>query len=191
MARGATLSVLLLVFGAAVLIQFMFTTLEHFKNKKKSGKKLTGKKKSGKKKSGKKLTGKKKSGKKMSGKNKSGKKMSGKNKSGKKMSGKKRSGKKMSGKKMSGKKVSGKTVLSTASVSMTQPGKKHKDMSDVVGALTDKLHDSIAGIKPEIKNKPGVSRHCEPAPYCPGLSSNCDSDDYIKKDNIPCYGCNL
>jgi len=77
------------------------------------------------------------------------------------------------------------SMMGSGMMASSSGSKKYKDMSDVVGALTNKLHNSIA----DIKIKP--SKQCEPAPYCPGDSSDCGSDGYSRRDDVPCYGCNL
>ena len=78
----------------------------------------------------------------------------------------------------------GSGLMGSGMMASSSESKKYKDMSDVVGALTNKLHNSIA----DIKIKP--SKQCEPAPYCPG-DSGCGSDDYSRRGDVPCYGCNL
>ena len=205
MAQQATLLVLFLVFAAAILIQFMLikpsSTIELFKGKKKS--KKSSKKSKGKKKSSKKSKGKKKSSK------SKGKKKSSKSKD------KKKSSKGMAGAKT----TSGDYVNCPKGYTCSPSGASPLSFSEVVGSLLspslpdsrdmkDKLHaavdSSYSGQTPA--NCPSDSTNCAIAsrqmgnPAIP--ASNCangltpgpapyNSNDYIRKDSIPCYGCNL
>ena len=213
MAQQATLLVLFLVFAAAMLIQFMLvspSTIELFKAKKKKGKKSSKKKKG--KKSSKKKSGKKK---------KSSKKSSKGKKSSKKPVKKveKKPVKTTSKTTMEPKTSGGDYVNCPKGYTCSPSGASPLSFSEIVGSLLspslpdsrdlkDKLHAAVdnnfSGQTPskcpsDITNCAIASRQMGnpsiPSSSCtnglrPGPAPY-NSNDYIKKDSIPCYGCNL
>jgi len=219
MAQEATLVVLFLVFVGAIFIHYMLTNIEPFKEKKGSRKNRLGKKGSGKNSKGMKGSGKKRSGKNSRGMKGSGKKRSGKNRSGKNRSGKNRSGKNRSGKKRSGKNSRGmKRPGKNCPGNNRASGPQGMKFSDVVGSLLspslpdsrdlkDKLHAAVdytvdnASLESSTRPSPRIPRNGNmPSGVCASsdrssasnaMPYNIDMNDYVKKDSIPCYGCNI
>jgi len=188
--------------------------------KRRSGKSLSGKRLSGKRLSRMKYPRKKRSGKRLSGKSRSGKSRLGKRRSGKSRSGKRRSGKSRSGKRLSRmnyprKKHSGKRSIysgmkfSDVVGSLLSPSlPDSRDLKDKLHAAVEQSVDTTVTSTPNCI-KPRDTRGCvpskptkqfNPSGSCAspdnGIASdampyNIDLNDYIKKDSIPCYGCNI
>ena len=219
MAKQATIIVLLLVFVGAIFIHYVLTAVEGFKNKKRRNlKRKSGKRSPGKRSPGKRSPGKRSPGKRSPGKKRSGKRSPGRGRSGKKRSGKSRSGKKRSAKSPSAKSSSAKSSttpydngmkFSDIVGSLLSPSlPDSRDLKDRLHAAVDDTIDqtpttytggrkgvsSCSMEEPQGRNAhydPSCSKYDNKKLACDSMPYIADMDDYIRKDNIPCYGCNL